>query len=92
MQKKKPMQVQKETSPKISRREFLKDAGLIAGGAAISSMALVNACSGETTITEPGGTVTKTLSGTTNTVTTTLTPSGGTGVVTTTVPGPTITQ
>ena len=32
----------------ISRREFLKDAGLIVGGATIGSIALAGACTGET--------------------------------------------
>ncbi len=74
-----------QTKKHLSRREFLKDAGLIVGGATVGSMALVNACSGATTtVTAPGATSTKT-------VTTTL--PGGTGVVTTTVtqPGPTVT-
>ena len=35
----------------LSRREFLKDAGLIVGGATIGSMALVSACGKETTVT-----------------------------------------
>jgi len=47
----------------ISRREFLKDAGLVVGGATIGSMAILSACNG-------GGTVTNT---TTATVTTTAT-------------------
>ena len=48
-------------SGRISRREFLKDAGLIVGGATIGSIALVNACGGTTTITAPGATSTKTV-------------------------------
>ncbi len=40
----------------ISRREFLKDAGLITGGAALGSMVLTNACSSSAT-----KTVTKTV-------------------------------
>jgi ferredoxin len=40
----------------ISRREFLKDAGLITGGAALGSIALAGACSASTT-----QTVTKTV-------------------------------
>lgn len=60
---------------RITRREFLKDAGLIVGGATIGSMALVNACGGTTS------TVTTTVGGVTNTVTQTV--PGGT--VTTTV-------
>jgi len=70
----------------LSRREFLKDAGLVVGGAAVGSMALVNACSGGTTstvtTTAPGATVTKTVTagaGSTVTVTSpaiTVTASG----------------
>ena len=48
----------------VSRRDFLKDAGLIVGGATIGSIALVNACGGETvTTTVPGPTVTTTVTG-----------------------------
>jgi len=66
-------------SGEISRREFLKDAGLVVGGAAIGSTVLLAACGGgegETvtatktvTTTAPGGTVTTTAPG--GTVTTT---------------------
>ena len=58
----------------LSRRDFLKDAGLIVGGATIGSIALVNACGTKTeTVTVPGAT-------TTTTVTTTVSqqPSGPT--------------
>ena len=48
----------KEKKTEISRREFLKDAGLIAGGAALASTALAAACSPKTTT----GTGTKTTS------------------------------
>jgi hypothetical protein len=48
----------------ISRREFLKDAGLLAGGAALGGSALLSACS--------GGTTTQTVNNT-KTVTTTVT-------------------
>jgi aerobic-type carbon monoxide dehydrogenase small subunit (CoxS/CutS family) len=86
----------------ISRREFLKDAGLIVGGATVGSMALINAC-GTTTVTAPGTTVTKTSTVTNNvtttvagsgaTVTTTVTQQVGAGAtVTTTAPGPTVTK
>jgi hypothetical protein len=37
----------KENISKISRREFLKDAGLVVGGATIGSMAFLNACGGK---------------------------------------------
>jgi aerobic-type carbon monoxide dehydrogenase small subunit (CoxS/CutS family) len=68
----------------ISRRDFLRDAGVIVGSTTLGSIALLNACGNTTTVTAPGGTITKTI---------TSTVSGGTGVVTTTVtqPGPTIT-
>jgi carbon-monoxide dehydrogenase small subunit len=85
----------------ISRREFLRDAGLVVGGATIGSSVILAACGGggatETvtktvTSTAPGGTatVTSTVPGGTTTVTTTV--PGGTGVqtitVTKTVEGP----
>ena len=54
----------------LSRREFLKDAGLVVGGAAIGSAALLSACSPKTT------TVTQT-----NTTTTTFTPPAATVTV-----------
>lgn len=67
-------------SGEISRREFLKDAGLVVGGAAIGSTVLLAACGGEgetvtatktVTTTAPGATVTTTVPGPTSTVTTT---------------------
>ncbi len=60
----------KKESGAISRREFLKDAGLVVGGAAIGSTVLLAACGGETeTVTD---TITKTNTATqTKTVTTT---------------------
>jgi carbon-monoxide dehydrogenase small subunit len=57
---------EKKESGEISRREFLKDAGLVVGGAAVGSTVLLSACGGETT------TETKTVE-TTKTVTTTET-------------------
>jgi ferredoxin len=68
---------QKENISKISRREFLKDAGLVVGGATIGSMAVMAACSGG----DGTSTVTKTT-----TVTTTKTATGGTSTVTVTSP------
>jgi len=60
----------------ISRREFLKDAGLIVGGATVGSMAMLNACSN-------GGETTKTATSTiTKTATTTVATPGETGVTT----------
>jgi aerobic-type carbon monoxide dehydrogenase small subunit (CoxS/CutS family) len=75
--------VEEASKSTISRREFLKDAGLIVGGATVGSMAVLSACSGGTvteTVTAPGGTSTVT-----NTVTTTITNTTG-GTVTTTMP------
>jgi aerobic-type carbon monoxide dehydrogenase small subunit (CoxS/CutS family) len=77
-------EIRKESKQTISRREFLKDAGLIVGGAAVGSMALVNACGSSTTVTAPGTTVTKT-NNVTSTVTTTVAGPGG-SVVTVTAP------
>ena len=92
-EKRSKQEVPKESSA-ISRREFLRDAGLIVGGATVGSMALISACGGTTTVTAPGGTatVTSTLPGATRTATVTTTLPGGTGVVTTTVTGPTVTK
>jgi aerobic-type carbon monoxide dehydrogenase small subunit (CoxS/CutS family) len=63
----------------LSRREFLKDAGLVVGGAAIGSVGLASACSsgaaagGSTvTTTSPGQTITTTVPN--QTITTTLPP------------------
>ena len=98
-----PEEVPKEveqTKSSISRREFLKDAGLIVGGATVGSMVLVNACKGAT-VTAPGTTMTRTVTSNVTTtvggssgatITTTVTQPGGTGVVTKTVPGPTVTK
>jgi isoquinoline 1-oxidoreductase alpha subunit len=72
----------------ISRREFLKDAGLVVGGATIGSLALVNACN-NTGATE---TVTTTAAGATSTktVTTTVSGAGSTSTVTVTAPPVTV--
>jgi xanthine dehydrogenase YagT iron-sulfur-binding subunit len=69
---------------KISRREFLKDAGLVVGGAAVSSIGLATACSNNTsTTTLPAQTVTTTVTTPpeTKTVTTTVTTPPETKVV-----------
>jgi len=75
----------------LSRREFLKDAGLVVGGATVGSMAILNACSGGTTVTNTvtgaGSTVTAT---TTKTVTTTVNATGG-AAPTVTVTAPPVT-
>ena len=62
----------------LSRREFLKDAGLVVGGATIGSMALMNACAGTISTVTSTKTVTTTVSGTVpgGTVTTTVTATG----------------
>ena len=46
----------------VSRREFLKDAGLLVGGATVGSMAFVSACGGTATTTHPVVTTTVTVS------------------------------
>jgi xanthine dehydrogenase YagT iron-sulfur-binding subunit len=59
----------------LSRREFLKDAGLVVGGAAVGSVALVSACKGGTTTTTVAGpTITTTLPAATTTITKTVDP------------------
>jgi aerobic-type carbon monoxide dehydrogenase small subunit (CoxS/CutS family) len=69
----------KNTPSQISRREFLKDAGLIVGGATVGSMGILSACNNAATKTVTNNaTVTKTL-------TTTVTAPGGTAVTTVTV-------
>jgi carbon-monoxide dehydrogenase small subunit len=62
----------------LSRREFLKDAGLVVGGTAVGSMAILSACKGETTTVTSTKTVTTTAAG----GTTTVTSPGGTATVT----------
>jgi aerobic-type carbon monoxide dehydrogenase small subunit (CoxS/CutS family) len=83
-----PKRTEEEPKSSISRREFLKDAGLIVGGATVGSMALINAC-GATTITAPGQTVTSTKTVTSTTTSTVAGPGGS--VVTVTQPGTTVT-
>jgi aerobic-type carbon monoxide dehydrogenase small subunit (CoxS/CutS family) len=70
----------KKESGVISRREFLKDAGLVVGSAAIGSTVLLAACGGEketvsntVTTTAPGSTSTKTVTTTAGEVTKTET-------------------
>jgi len=68
---------EKKNSGGKTRREFLKDAGLLVGGTAIGSTILLAACGGgETTVTK-----TNTV---TNTATVTSTAAGGTATVTST--------
>jgi aerobic-type carbon monoxide dehydrogenase small subunit (CoxS/CutS family) len=80
----------KKESGAISRREFLKDAGLVVGGAAIGSAVILAACAPKEGAT---ATVTKTVSGATVTATTTATKTvettktvGGGATVTVTSP------
>jgi aerobic-type carbon monoxide dehydrogenase small subunit (CoxS/CutS family) len=75
---------EKGAPSQISRREFLRDAGLVVGGATIGSMAFLDACKSSVT-----ATVTST---TTKTNTTTVTSPGGTATVTVTAPPVTVTQ
>lgn len=63
---------EKKNTEGLSRREFLKDAGLVVGGATVGSMAILSACSGGTTVTQT----------TTKTVTTTAAGAGTTTTVT----------
>jgi aerobic-type carbon monoxide dehydrogenase small subunit (CoxS/CutS family) len=64
---------EKKKPVEISRREFLKDAGLVVGGATIGSMAFLTACKGETVT----STVTKTTPPTTVTVSKFICPVDG---------------
>ncbi len=85
MPEEKEGEIKEENSRKLSRREFIKNAGLMIGGATIGSMALVNACGGTTTetVTAPGAT---------KTATATVTQAGGaTSTVTVTSPPITVT-
>jgi nitroreductase len=78
---------------RLSRRDFLKDAGLVAGGAAISSMTALSACGAPaqtiitqttpTTVTLPGATVTVTASPPSLSATTPPPPIGATVATTT---------
>jgi aerobic-type carbon monoxide dehydrogenase small subunit (CoxS/CutS family) len=68
----------KDKTGQISRREFLKDAGLIVSGATVGSMAILSACGGD-------GETTKTV---TSTVTKTVTSLGGSGATVTVTANP----
>jgi Fe-S-cluster-containing dehydrogenase component len=84
------MDENKKVDKKLTRREFLKDAGLIAGGAALGSVAIVSACTTEKTVTQ---TITQTNK-TTQTANVTLTKQGEISTlppVTTTVTSPPVT-
>jgi aerobic-type carbon monoxide dehydrogenase small subunit (CoxS/CutS family) len=79
------MTEKRKKSGEISRREFLRDAGLLVGGTAIGSTVLLAACGGGGATETVTKTVTSTVPGGTATVTSTV--PGGTATVTTTVPG-----
>jgi aerobic-type carbon monoxide dehydrogenase small subunit (CoxS/CutS family) len=68
----------KEIINKMSRREFLKDAGLVVGGATIGSMAMFSACDNDNATVTATKTVTNTV-----TKTSTVTASGGSGTTVT---------
>jgi aerobic-type carbon monoxide dehydrogenase small subunit (CoxS/CutS family) len=70
-----------KSSGQISRREFLRDAGLVVGGATIGSMAILSACGTPATETVTN-TLTKTVTGAASTVTATV----GGATVTATAP------
>jgi hypothetical protein len=74
MSEEKKNKTDKEESGMLSRREFLRDTGLVAGGAALGSVALLAACSNGTA---QGDTVTKTV---TKTITSTGTVSGAAAI------------
>ncbi|MCK9179157.1 MAG: 2Fe-2S iron-sulfur cluster-binding protein [Candidatus Cloacimonetes bacterium] len=65
----------KKTTRTISRREFLRDAGMVVGGTAVSSAFFLSACGEEVEVTKtvtttaPDSTVTTTAPGATSTVT-----------------------
>jgi len=80
-----------ESNNKISRREFLKDAGLIVGGATVGSMSILSACGGTTTTVTETKTSTATVTGAGKTVTTTVTSPAVTQVVETSTANPTLT-
>jgi xanthine dehydrogenase YagT iron-sulfur-binding subunit len=80
-----PENKKKEGIANLSRRQFLKDAGLVVGGTAVSSVFLLSACGKEIEVTK---TVTTTAPG--STITNTTTAPGTT--VTSTAPGTTVTK
>jgi carbon-monoxide dehydrogenase small subunit len=76
-----------KSSGQISRREFLRDAGLVVGGATIGSMAILSACGTSATETVTN-TLTKTVTGAGSTVTATV----GGATVTATATAPAVTK
>ncbi len=81
MTKEQEEQKKEEESQGVSRREFLKDAGLVVGGATVGSISILSACKDETIATK---TVTVTSSG--GTTTTTVISPGGTATTSVTSP------
>ncbi len=82
------MSEKKEGIANLSRRQFLKDAGLVVGGTAVSSVFLLSACGKEIEVTK---TVTTTAPGSTITSTATSTTTAPGATVTSTAPGTTTT-
>ena len=78
------MTEKKNKSGLISRREFLKDAGLLVGGTAIGSTILLTACGGDTTTETVTSTETVTTTAAGGTATVTKTETGGTATTTVT--------
>jgi hypothetical protein len=75
-------EVMKQKTVRMSRREFLRNTGLVVGGVAMGSMALVSACQSATktvtqnqvsTVTMPGATMTAVISGSATVKTVTVT-------------------
>jgi len=86
------LETEDEPTGQISRREFLRDAGLVVGGATVGSMALLNACKATPVTETVTQTATKTITGApgaTSTVTVTgSAPAAATKTVTVTTAGP----
>jgi aerobic-type carbon monoxide dehydrogenase small subunit (CoxS/CutS family) len=76
-------EIKEEKKGTLSRREFLRNAGIMVGGATVGSMAILSACKGgETTVTQTSTkteteTVTKTITGPGTTVTVTASTEAG---------------
>lgn len=69
------MSEEEKKKPGVSRREFLKDAGLVVGGATVGSMAFLNSCKTTTTVTTTSPAITTTVS---NPITSYVDPVDGT--------------
>ena len=82
---------EKTNKPGISRREFLKDAGMVVGGVTVGSLAFANACSKSGTATATA-TATDTKTITSPPVTTSITITNTAGVYTDPVDGQTFTS